>query len=934
MTVWRKRIVMLVLTFACQCIAGGQAMAADPSTGVQLFDGHEMASVIYLSAHKATGKLAADMLAHDLKGMTGLNPDTGSDLKACRKTCVIIGEVNDPQVRRLAVTAGIDVADLSGGWERYGRAVLTLPNGATALLIAGSDRRGMIYGVVDMTREMGVSAWEWWADVTPRRVSEITVASGLSLSRAPSVKYRGIFLNDEDWGLEPWAAKTFEPETGNIGPKTYARVYELMWRLKANTIWPAMHSISTPFYAIKANPRVADDYAIVVGTSHAEPMMRNNLREWDETREGAFNFTQNRDRILAYWRSRIEESGRYESIYTVGLRGIHDGPMQGAETPEARKTVLETVIDLQRSLLQKSLKRKPAEVPQSYILYHELQEAYDAGLKVPDDVTLVWADDNYGYIRRLSNAAEQKRAGGSGVYYHLSYWGRPHDYLWLGTTHPGLVHEEMERAYRLDARREWIVNVGDIKPAEYLTQYFLDLAFDAETFHETPRAHMTRWMAQQFGPADADAIAGIMMDYYDLAFERKPEFMGFSETEPVTPTAESDFAKADGERAQARLQAYADLTHRAEAIYAVLPEDRKAAFFELVLYPVRSAANLNARILNLDLAHLYARQGRASANLYSDRARASQARLVADTEAYNSLNDDKWRNIMDMAPRRLPVFLEPVYPQWSASTVKGCEMALSGGWWNDENALTFVQGQPRGAVITVFSQDASPRSWTLNSENKSLNYSVRGGHLDQANGYEQRITVTYDGGAGAGAIDLTCDKQALRVHTKILSAARPAAYVEQDRHVRIRLGDQTDDNWERITGLGFSGVVIRSRLDHPGMAKNSGTPLTYGFSSFSETGGTLQVVALPTHPLTRDVGVRIAVQLDDGEVTVMDFATVGRSDQWRQNVLTNTATGTLAFKRLQAGLHTLKIWPLDPGVMLDYADIRLDGAGKYYGTIP
>ncbi|MDC7684549.1 glycosyl hydrolase 115 family protein [Asticcacaulis sp. BYS171W] len=905
-------------------------IAAPAFAEVVLYDGQSVAGIVY--AKGRTTELAAGMLSRDLRSLTGQTPRISTDIKTCPQVCVIIGDYDSAPIKHLTQNSDIDPGRLKGEWERYGR-VAVKRDGKTYLLIYGSDRRGTVYGVTDLSRELGVSPWEWWADLTPRRVTRLTVADEARLSKTPSVKYRGIFLNDEDWGLKPWAEKTYEPEVGNIGPKTYARVYELMWRLKANTLWPAMHSVTTPFYGIKDNPKVADDYAIIIGTSHAEPMMRNNLREWDEHSEGPFNFKVNRTKILDYWRSRLKETAADETIYTVGLRGIHDGPMQGAETLEARKDVLQTVIGLQRDLLKTTLKKPLTDIPQTYVLYHELQEAYDAGLKLPDDVTLMWADDNYGYIRRLSDADERQRSGGAGVYYHLSYWGRPHDYLWLGTTHPNLIHAEMSKAYALDARRAWIVNVGDIKPIEYLSEYFLDLAFDADGFVQTPRDHLKGWMTEQFGAETADEITSIMMGYYDFAFTRKPEYMGFSETEPVTPVTESDFVKPDGEKAQARIAAYADLTRRAEAVYAALPEDRKAAFFELVLYPVRGAANLNARVLNLALAALYARQGRASANLYADKARAAHQALVADTAAYNGLEKGKWRDMMDMAPRRLPVFLEPVYPQWSPSAQTGCVAAVSGGWWNDENALTFVTGQPRTRVIELFGRQAVAQNWTLKTDNGAIRISATAGALDATNGYEQRLTVSYNGGAGSGPIDIACGGKTIRIHTKLLPAPPTSDFIENDRRVIIPLASQTGKGWQKLDGLGHSGAVLRSNLALPSLTTPQGHPLIYRFSTYSAVGGKLSIVALPVHPLNPKTGVKIAVQLDDGPVQLMDFATLGRSDQWRANVLTNTAVATLPLKMLGAGVHALKLWPLDPGVVLDQAEIRLDGADKYYGIV-
>lgn len=338
----------------------------------------------------------------------------------------MIGDLESPLVKQLAQTHHIDLTALSGAWERYGRVVITTPAHQNILLIYGADRRGMIYGVVDLTREMGVSAWEWWADVSPRRVERLHVSAAPVVSKAPSVTYRGLFLNDEDWGLKPWAAQTYDPQTGNIGPKTYARIYELMWRLKANTLWPAMHDVSTPFYDIKANPKLANDYAIVMGTSHSEALMRNNFGEWNEKQDGDFNIFTNRNRMTAYWQKRVSEVKGFDNLYTVGLRGVHDTPMEGADTLAQAREGLQMALDSERDILSRTLSKPADKIPQTMTLYKEVLDTYQSGFKVPEDITLLWPDDNYGYIRQLPTEAEIQRPGGTGVYYHLSYWGQPH----------------------------------------------------------------------------------------------------------------------------------------------------------------------------------------------------------------------------------------------------------------------------------------------------------------------------------------------------------------------------------------------------------------------------------------------------------------------------------------------------------------------------
>ncbi|GAO28955.1 glycosyl hydrolase 115 family protein [Geofilum rubicundum] len=423
----------------------------------------------------------------------------------------------------------------------------------------GSDKRGAAYGIFHLSELLGVSPWNWWADVIPKPLDEVSIPSINTTSSPPSVKYRGIFLNDECWGLNPWASKTFEPEEGNIGPRTYAAIFELLLRLRGNFIWPAMHPCTNAFYSNPENPKTAQDYGIVVGSSHAEPMLRNNVDEWHRDEHGDFNFFTNRETILNYWEKRVEESAGNESIYTLGMRGIHDSGMVGAGSMEEQVDALQDIIEQQRLLLSRHVNPYPSKVPQAFTTYKEVLDVYDAGMDLDDDITLVWPDDNYGYIHRFSGPKEEKRAGGSGIYYHLSYWGRPHDYLWLSSTHPVLVWEEMAKAYYFNSREIWVVNVGDIKPLEYNLSLFMDMAWNMDNFASSPqvRAHMQQWYSQIFGPAAGQSIADLKWEYHQLNFERRPEFMGWSQTEPTRKTHFTAYNHFEaGDEAQKRLNRF------------------------------------------------------------------------------------------------------------------------------------------------------------------------------------------------------------------------------------------------------------------------------------------------------------------------------------------------------------------------------------------
>jgi hypothetical protein len=414
-------------------------------------------------------RIAAECLATDVERVTGVSPALKNELRELSGPAVLIGTIGkSAAIDELIRSGKLEVKPIAGQWESFVIATVTnpAPGVSAALVIAGSDRRGTAYGVFTLSEAIGVSPWVWWADVPPQRRASLVLGATAITSLPPSVKYRGIFINDEDWGLQPWAANTFEPETGDIGPKTYAKVFELLLRLKANYIWPAMHDCTKAFNIYPRNKLVADDYAIVMGSSHCEQMLRNNVTEYDVEKYGPWDYEKNRTNILAYWQQRLEDNGKFESIYTVGMRGIHDSGMPGGGDTQQKVARLQRVIADQRELIAKAINPDPASVPQIFCPYKEVLTLYQNGLNVPEDVALVWPDDNHGYIRQLSSPAEQKRRGGSGVYYHISYWGAPEDYLWLCTTPPALIWEEMHKACEHGARSVWVVNVGDIKPAE------------------------------------------------------------------------------------------------------------------------------------------------------------------------------------------------------------------------------------------------------------------------------------------------------------------------------------------------------------------------------------------------------------------------------------------------------------------------------------
>ena len=520
------------------------------------------------------------------------------------------------------------------------------------IIIQGSNGRGIAYGLLELSRLAGVSPWIWWGDVVPEKKHRMVLSDDFKTEQQPSVAYRGIFLNDEDWSLRSWSHKTFEPSVkSQIGPKTYRKIFELMLRLRANTIWPGMHPGTTAFFRIPGAKAIADSCGIVIGTSHCEPLLRNNVDEWDVAKRGAFNYRTNREQVHQYWIERLKEVKKSkDNMFTIGMRGIHDSSMEGYKTEQEKFDGLQQVINDQQQLLRQYI-GNPAKQMQVFVPYKEVLQLYAKGLQVPDYVTLMWCDDNYGYMTRLSDAKEQQRQGGAGVYYHLSYWGRPHDYLWLTTTQPGLIYNEMREAYLHNVRKLWIANVHDPKVAAYDLELFLDMAWNINCVDgHTLTKHLESWLCRQFGQEAGKRLVPVMHEFYRLCGERRPEFMGYTQVEldkkkyPRGLSAVGCVPLSPIEAAQ-RLSAFQHLKAEIIAIRPFVRSELGDAFFAAIEYPVFAAAAMSTKILS-----------------DSTESHRAYEEIQALTKQYNEMNGGKWRHLMDAAPRKLPVF-EDVHAQ-------------------------------------------------------------------------------------------------------------------------------------------------------------------------------------------------------------------------------------------------------------------------------
>jgi hypothetical protein len=823
-------VISLTVLFSLRAF-GGLSLADSPGAAdFILFDGQNAAPIFVETNDDRAVIRAAGDLVEDVQRVTGTKPELVQDTGG-KMNVVIIGTLGQSKtIDRLVAEGKLDAGGVRGQWESYVLQVVKnpLPGVEQALVITGSDRRGTIYGIYQLSELIGVSPWYWWADVPVKRRNSVAIHGDVFKQGPPAVKYRGIFLNDEDWGLRPWAAKTFDPETGNIGPKTYAKIFELLLRLRANYLWPAMHPDTRAFNFYPADKELADAYGIVMGSSHCEQMLRDNVDEWERDGHGDYNFVTNPAGVLKYWEQRVRENGKFENVYTLGMRGIHDSGMPGGGTPRERAARLHTIIAGQREMLGRLVNTNVAAVPQIFCPYKEVLELYRLAPDIPDDITLVWPDDNYGYIREFSDARERRRSGGAGVYYHVSYYGRPRDYLWLCSTPPALIAEEMTKAYDYGADRVWILNVGDLKPAELDIEFFLKLAWNPHSWNGTNTYELLEMqLARDFGPVPqrgTPELTSILAEYYRLNFQRKPEHMGF-------PTNNLFSTTLNGDEAGRRLEAWQKLSARVDTVEKNIPVESQDAFFELVGYPVRAAALANEKILA------------------PEKAQPAQDEIQRLTDVYNTqIASGKWRYMMSSNPRGQVDLGIPKIPPG--------EMAVT-----TTNAIPAEAG-PLPPAETNF--------------------------------------------PGADFVEDN--------HCVVMEAEHASAFIPG-----------RDARWRKITGLGYNGEVVSvfptlvPVRDTPEKILAESPCLQYKIWLQHPGDWKFTVRALPTFSIETGKPQRYAIAVDDAPPQIVSLpAAQSETDRhWQENVLRNAALTTSVHILVHPGLHTLKLWMVDPGIVID-----------------
>lgn len=1009
-----KKVISLLITslFILSILSIPSAPpTAAASDGFALFDGARVAGIyIYADDHPQILRAVEDFRT-DIEAVTGVKPDALTAAPS-GELAVVIGSIEkSPVIQGLIADGKLDEAKaIEGKWEAFVIKVVENPFAGMekALVIAGSDKRGTVYGIYEMSKRIGVSPYYWWGDVPIKRQSSVVLPDGFAYSEdESSVKYRGIFINDE-FNLWEWSAK-FRNNTdspGQLNSGAYGKIFELLLRLKLNSLWPAMHEQGDEFYkytdegpfapgGVPLNAKLANDYGIVMGTSHCEPLLtcpadeewnvwcQRNFGKYDAAGLPVYDYSINPQAVMAFWREHVEMTKDFEGIYNLGMRGRHDGWMGYAGLPNQnsipdRTALLQRIIDDQRVMLSEVLGKPIEEIPQAFIPYKETATYYNSGLKVPDDVILMWADDNHGQPRQIPTDNERLRSGGSGVYYHLSYYGNPNSYLWISSTSNVHMYSELKRAYDTDSKSYWIVNVGDIKPAEVSLEFFAEMGRDINKYDDKNIGEYYDAICKRdYGVDSATAveIAGIMDDFYQLAHAKRPEFMGLAST-----TNMPNFSRAlYGDEAQIYINRMNDVFGRAKAVYDSLEPDRKDAFYEMIYYPIRAAKFMTEWVEYRRMNQLANTQGRfRSATAYQELSVYAFQMINSDLAYYNKVvAGGKWDGIM--APwtngTRIPSIVRAdalAYsnpPTANNSLGSVCEGQTSG---TENVTLSFSSLTDDKRFIDVFTRNADPKDYTLTPSADFIVPAKTSGTVS----IEERIWVSIDWSkltAGVHTGTITVSGTGL-TKTYNVSAEKfdlsetkyaGADYIMANGYVAIEAEHYSnnvkvgDDEWRVVKNWGRVGDSMRvfphstakaSRIDNNFQTRAARLEYNVYFSA----AGTYEVTFYRNPTLNEgnyDDGtgksLRTAISLNNAEPTtsspdqlfrgIRAVYTAGSTDTyeaaWNRMVLQHCEKLTSQITVPSAGVHKVNIFKSDASVGFDRLVIAATGvaANSYFG---
>ncbi len=925
-------VILLIFAFqsyanGIETIVGQQALsnsfpiASSSATSNILYDENDFDGV----------KRAVKDLQNDLQKVT----DREFKLNAQNsKTVIIIGTIGKSKlIDELIQNKKINASGVSGRWESTLFEVVSHPTKDIehALVIAGSDKRGTIYGIYEISSQSGVSPWYYWADVPVKKSKELYVKPGRYVLASPAVKYRGIFLNDEAPALSGWARKEF----GGFNHKFYEKVFELILRLKGNYLWPAMWG-SAFNDDDKLNPVKAQEYGVVIGTSHHEPLTRAH-DEWRRYGKGAWDYNKNEGELKKFWKTGLEKVADKEILVTLGMRGDGDEPMTEGTATE----LLERIVKDQRKIIEEVTKKPAEQTPQVWALYKEVQDYYDKGMRVPDDVTLLLCDDNWGNLRKLPDLKEAPRKGGYGIYYHFDYVGGPRNYKWINTNPIQKIWEQMNLAYQYDANQIWIVNVGDLKPMEFPIEFFLDYAWNPTAIPADQLKNYTiNWVQKQFGTLYKDEIANLVATYLKYAGRIKPELLN------------ADTYSLNNYNEWGRVIAnYDALLAKALEIKTKLPSVYQDSYYQLVLHPIEANANLH----HLYYAHaknkLYAKQGRNSANSYAEEV---ERRFKQDAEITNYYNNilagGKWKHMMDQTHIGYTYWQQPetnVMPQVQkievtdkanlGLSIEGSEKVWTGKISVSEKLATFNALSQATHYIELFNQGNGQLKYSIKAP-KFVNLSKSSGSLET----DERIAVSINwnlapkGMANSNIIISGSDGSRLTVgiSTDNRNSGVQNIFVEQNGHIAIEAPNYTKVQhnrpifWKNIENYGktLGGMTVYPSTV-PDQQLDKKTPyLEYDIFLNDAGTFTLHTLVSPTLDFRNGEGLKFAVSVNDEKPLIVN---VTKNDLkpgvWDKAVANSIREFKTELTFSKAGKNTIKYWMVSPAVVLQKLILNTGG---------
>lgn len=915
---------------------------------------------------------AAQDLQRDIEKVTGRKPGYKTDVKNV-KSSIIIGTIGkSPIIDRLIAQNKLDVSEIKDQWEAF-----TIQTVEGNLIIAGSDKRGTIYGIYDLSENIGVSPWHYWADVPVKKSDQLFIKNGHYVQKSPKVKYRGIFINDEWPSFGGWATQ----KHGGINSKMYATMFELLLRLKANYLWPAMWA-SAFNEDDPLSPVVADEYGIVMGTSHHEPMMRAH-KEYTKRRQevGPWDYAANKTGLDKFFKDGMERNKNFDNLVTMGMRGDGDVAMsEGGD--EANMKILRNVIDGQRQVLKDVYGKDPSEIPQLWAIFTEVQRYYDAGFTVPDDVMLLFCDNNWGYIRRTGPAHELQRKGGLGMYYHIDMNGGPWNDRWINTTTIPKLREQFSLAYESGIDRLWVVNVGDLKPKELPIDFILRYAWDPQaTSADKTWDYTVDWARKIFGEEHATEVAEIVSKYSKYNLWRKPEVQ-LTDVMSVVNYEESDRI----------LALWKELTAKAEALESKIAPEARDAYYQLVLYPTKASAGVAEIYLAIGKNNVYAKQGRVSANDYADRAKALFDLDQQLSDRYNNdMSGGKWKNMMQdkhIGYTQWSMPKENVLPEMFRVTplavptlgvaVEGSERA----WPKMTETLSLPTFDPldnQTYYVELFNQGTGDINFTVKSAQPWVKLNKTTGSFSK----DTRILVTIDWskapqGTADGSVEVAYNDSKVAVNVPIVNAAVPKSdqpffgsmigaefSIPAHAHHANISGKQA--KWTFLPDLGRGkgnmGIVPATA---PSASTEDAARLEYRVYLPAAGKVTVALGILPTQDVNPARGLRMAVGLDNQQPTVLDarqgfvdtfgeynkdnisrskvlkalpprsrLALSGHGKGRRNEIFDNIRWIDVQLDVDKPGFHTLKVYMVDPEIVLENIVVHPNNdRPSYFGAPP